>query len=525
VQLRTEQDYLPGHAAAQWFVAMDCSELVGRNGLGEDIYQLSIDQNGWAQQHRDSNLVHAGRLGNLMFVALGGQITAIDSRHVGPGVRGDVLWQTDPNGRLSSEPMHAPRPGPAPSRVSRRPVYHPYSSRKRMIGAVGAGALSLGPVTPGGVVFQEQEQLKCVDPLSGEVLWMRSGLPAGCELFGDEELLLAADISGRVAHAFHMVDGRRMGTRKLPKYEWLLTSGRNVAELGFQIQRNRQVLMLRISDLWSQEVLYEAEHPRTSRISVVEPNAIALYEPSGRFLLIDARSGRAVIDEQLEAVKDVQSIHTIQAGNELFLLVSGQSGQQYRALVQQPDFPLINGLVFAFDRKSGEALWPAPAVVRNRGILQSQPQDLPLLVFADRKLVRDAARGGGSQLRLLCLDKRSGRTEYRNDSLPDMSITRFRVRGQRDARATVSVEMSGGKIQLGLTDRPRPPQPPANDDLEAPREVEQRGLRGIGQRMSGALRGVLDNPVERNRELQRKLQELNRARQEARENAQPTDDD
>ena len=50
--------------------------------------------------------------------------------------------------------------------------------------------------------------------------------------------------------------------------------------------------------------------------------------------------------------------------------------------------------------------------------------------------------------------------------------------------------MSAGKIQLTMTDRPRPPQPPANDDLEAPREIEERGLRGIGERMSGALRGA-----------------------------------
>ena len=44
--------------------------------------------------------------------------------------------------------------------------------------------------------------------------------------------------------------------------------------------------------------------------------------------------------------------------------------------------------------------------------------------------------------------------------------------------------MNAGKIQLTMTDQPRPPQPPANDDLEAQREIEERGLRGIGERMS-----------------------------------------
>jgi hypothetical protein len=59
--------------------------------------------------------------------------------------------------------------------------------------------------------------------------------------------------------------------------------------------------------------------------------------------------------------------------------------------------------------------------------------------------------------------------------------------------------MSAVKIQLTFTDDPRPPQPPANDDLEAPREAEEGGLRAIGRRMSGALRSVLEGPPVRER--------------------------
>jgi hypothetical protein len=69
--------------------------------------------------------------------------------------------------------------------------------------------------------------------------------------------------------------------------------------------------------------------------------------------------------------------------------------------------------------------------------------------------------------------------------------------------------MSAGKIQLTMTDRPRPPQPPANDDLEAPRQIVERGLRGLGQRLGSALRGALEKPVP------------NQARQQAQPQAQP----
>ena len=156
---------------------------------------------------------------------------------------------------------------------------------------------------------------------------------------------------------------------------------------------------------------------------------------------------------------------------------------------------MINGPVYAFSLKTGEPLWPGPAIIRNRGVVLSQPEDVPFLVFADRQTIRDATSGGGTQLRLLCLDKQTGQTVYRNEALPDTSPTRFRVRGETDSRPSVAVEMSAGKIQLTMTDRPRPPQPPANDDLEAPREIVERGLRGSASGSGSALRGALEKPA------------------------------
>ena len=78
--------------------------------------------------------------------------------------------------------------------------------------------------------------------------------------------------------------------------------------------------------------------------------------------------------------------------------------------------------------------------------------------------------------------------------------------------------MNAGKIQLTMTDEPRPPQPPANDDLETQRETEERGLRGIGRRMSGALQGALENPAER--EKLRQMKRSNKATMQDAENQQ-----
>jgi len=494
-QMRIEQDFWPEAAPIHWFVTMDCTEIVGRNALGHDIYHWTVDQNALARQYRDSGLVHGARLGHLLFFMLGGQVMAVDSRQDSPNSEGDVLWPNRTSNEFQANLAGARRGIANANRTARPPVYHGWSGRRRIAGAGGNASGSLGPATPRGVVLQEQDDLKCVEPLTGAVLWTRSDIPSGCELFGDGDLVFAADIGSRVAHVLRLSDGELLGKRELPKLEWLLTTGRNIAQLGFSSAQGSRVIQFKITDIWAQKPVYEAELPVTARVSVIEPNLVAVFDPSGKFSLVDISDGSLVIDQKLEPATDFQSIQTLIAGDALYLFVSGQVQPQFKPIGQPTEFPLVSGPVYAFSLKSGEPLWPGPALVRNRGVVLGQPEDIPLLVLADRQMVRDAANGGGSQLRVLCLDKRTGQTVYRNDALPDTSVARFRVQGDTDSQPSVSLDMSAGKIQLTMTDRPRPPQPPANDDLEASREIIERGLRGLGQRLGTALQGELEKPA------------------------------
>jgi outer membrane protein assembly factor BamB len=483
-RLNVEQDSWPGFGTTQWFVSADGTELVGRNGAGDDIFHLKVDGNNWAGQNRDSGYVHAARLGHLVIVSLGGQIVAVDSRESERGAGGEVLWQAYPLGRF---PMANPR---VTTSSGRRAVFDTLSGRSTRRSGPAQGGL--GPATPGGIVFQEQNELKCVDPLSGETLWMRSDLPAGCELFGDGELVLAADAGERKVHVFRMIDGQRLDERKLPSFPWMLIAGRNVAQREIRGSGKDRKMHLRVTDVEAQRVLLEAEYDDQAQMSVVEPQSLAVYEPSGRFQLVDVRTGRVRIDAELQAMADLQNIRTLVSGSQLFLMVSAPSLSKENQPIAQSDHPLINGLVYAFDMETGAPLWPGPAVIRNRGIVLAQPSDIPLLVFVDRKLNRKAMAGGTPQIRILCIDKDTGRTIYRNDELRLSTVNRLRIRAERQATPAVVVEMNGAEVYLTASDRPRPPQPPANDDLELPRTGAERGLMEVGRRMVGAVQDALE---------------------------------
>jgi outer membrane protein assembly factor BamB len=490
-KLGLEQIGGPACGPSQWLIAQDGSRLIGRDAAGLDVFRFNASRRSAMQRFvGNSDLVQAAQLGDLLYVTLGGQVVAIDSRQRGENGESDVIWQ-------SSQVARLPTSAPLAGRRNGQSIYHPWSQRKRVPGAAGGLIASLGPATPSGVVFQDRQLLRCVDPLHGETLWSRNDVPVGCELFGDDEFVLAADPAESTVYVIRMSDGELVERRALPETPWLLTAGRNVAQLVDSKDSQRPRKALRIVDAVSDDKLFEADYDPAVRMTTLEPNYIAVVEPGGRFLLIDVCSGDPLIDETLPLSAPPRSIVTFRSGDQLFLGVNGPARQQSSRLIGL-DYPLVDGQVFAFDLRDGRTMWPGPAVIDARGIALTQPADIPVLVFVDRLLKRNSS-GSGTKLRLLCLDKATGATVYRNDELPDTTGGQFRVRATRGETATVDVEMPAKTIRLTFSERPHSPEPPANDLVEAPRKSLGRGLWGVTRRMGSALQDVIQKSGGTNR--------------------------
>lgn len=479
-RLRLEQVYPASLETPQWFITNDGRRLVGRNPWGEDIFRFDFRRdNQWRRFQLNSNLVQAAQLGHLLFLSLGSQVVAFDTRRVG----GDKdLWRTYPASQTSA---------PSTRSTNRRSptVYHPSSGRRRAFGPNGTPFGGIGPVTPQGVVLQQHGQLRCVDPVTGEVLWDRDDVSAGSELFGDDQLTFAADVERGVAQVYSTIDGALLDERPLPDFPWMLTAGRNVAQLDYH---GGSRMTVRVVDVWSETTLLEADYDPGSRFSVVEPQFLLVLEQSGKFQCIDVRAGKVIVDQQLEIAGKPRSVHAMLSQDELFLTVDTEAIQNHRSI--GPDYPLVTGQVYAFDMQTGAALWPGPATVRQRGITLSQPENIPLLVLVDREERRDASAGGSSHLRLLCLDKRTGQSVFRDDDLPDTAGGHFRILAERGAAPTVTIEMSTRTVRLSLSDRPRPPEPPANDAVEAARKSLGRGLWDVGRKMGDVIQEAWQNP-------------------------------
>jgi outer membrane protein assembly factor BamB len=451
-------------------------ELLVYDNYGREFFSAMLENNGQIPYNPPNN--YGVSRGNLLVVSLGKQLAAVNTLAQPDGMSPAVLWRAELGSNLDfNQNFYGEPPGDA----ARRPGS--YRSPRTMDDGKWVGVI--GPVTSRGVVFQDQRRLVCVDPLSGEVRWTRSDVPQGCDLFGDDQYLLAVPTGSTTARIFGALDGRALGKCKLPPWrEQLVTRGRQV--IAWKTADGAAELSA--IDAVSGTTLWRHEFGEGAAVDVEMGRYIAVVEPAGRAVVIDAADGKALVDQPVPAKPTIEEVH-LSVGEDAFLLVvkhprPGNAQRTVKAF-NMVDSPVIDGQLMLFDRATGAPRWSRPAEVVQQALLLTQPADLPFIVFAGILPAHDASGSRAASV-MLILDKATGRTLYRDDNLPPSGG------GQCIARVTDAdghravIEMAGRTILLQFTDARRPPEPPAMAEVESGAGKSSGGLMGIILNLGGS---------------------------------------
>ncbi len=488
-RLRIEQARHVTAGPTHFRVSTDLSRLAAINRWGEVVWQLNVGRqlaqvSGRVPRFQTS---YAARLGDRLYVNVGQEIVAVDTGADRQSGGRSILWRSEVPTRVANRKVGSNR-GP----------YHHASERRRVVDEKGRIVCTLGPATAEGVVYQNHEALQCVDPLTGETLWSRTDIPPGAELLGDERLVLVKPASATKAILLNMVDGVTVGQCDVPQVPWLIATGHRVTTVERQADKH---FLVRIVNLLTGKAEWEHRCDSGTRFRVLEPDAVAILEASGEFRFVDAATGNVLLAHRLQPQQALESIQVVRDDDRLFLFASTRSDQRKEKHVAiGVRYALINGLVYAFDLNDGKPLWPVPATVKNQGIALDQPVASPLLVFASR-VMRQDTNGNQTNLKVLCLEKVSGRSVYRNPSRPDTLRGEFRIQIERGHRPSVAIRTSAQEIRLELTETPRPPEPPAQHLAET-RLGTSGGLWELGRKVGREIVDAFDNPLHLNRAMQ-----------------------
>ncbi len=459
------------------FFSIHNKEIIVRDSLGIDISKGLLPETDRVQIQEASNSYGVSR-GNLLVVSMGRQLIAFDtlsgieSKVAKPLWRISVANASDEHYRYGLSVNRGTSRRPAPSQAPRS------MWEDNWIGVIG-------PVTRDSCVFQDQRRLVCVDSLTGETLWSRSDVPAGCDLFGDEQFVFAVPRASKEAQIFSMVDGRRLGESTVPRWqEQLATIGRQVIRWRTRADGLRELSSV---DALTGEVSWKFDYEKNSHVDITRSRFVAVVEPSGRCAVVDAENGRVMVEQKIEANPVLNQV-AILAGSESCVVFAQQpkKGPRERRVsgLNPWDYAVMNGQIYAFDLRTGQALWNRPAEVYQEALMFAQPVDSPIIAFAGGVVRRDSG-GSKTGISLVLLEKATGRLLLHDDTLPVSGANYCVIRATDTEEHQVAIEMASRTVQLTFTDRPRPPEPPAIVGGEFAAKKGHSGLYGIGRKLLG----------------------------------------
>ncbi len=446
VEVRGERSSFLAHSTV--YLEHNQHVLVARDSQGRERWRLGL---------RDrSDMIFLGNqltqlqgAGHLLLVSLGVELVAIDALGVPGDPRPRVVWRHD---LADANTLATARQFGFQQRMlnvaGRLPRMIITDNLGRPLGSAGAA-------TPHYVCYQRARQVIAVDPLSGETLWQRSDLPAGSEIIGDRGLVFVTPPGGGETVVLDALDGRELARRSLPAPESRsIVQGR---ELVTWTNEGRWVL--RRTDAWTGQHVWERQFHANSRVWAVEDQAVGVLEQGRRFVLLDAATGQVLVDAEVEAGPNLIDLFVLRSPTHDLLLLNhapqNQNNKTFQPVPYQAwGIPLLNGRVYGFERRPNEQIRAASWVahVKNQGMLLTQPAGLPVLVFATSVWEQVNGRQQPSGI-ATCLDKRTGRFVYEQQTAGQLQSVE--CVGDPEA-GRVTVRTLRASTVLTFTDEPWP---------------------------------------------------------------------
>jgi outer membrane protein assembly factor BamB len=383
---------------------------------------------------------------HLLLLSIGFKIVAVDTLAAGERNMPKVLWVQD-----LEEPVRT---------AARR-------GRGRLIPAGMPGVRGLNtfgnPQFPMNIPAAVSEQLVCyqrfqnlygVDPVSGEVLWVREDVRPDSVVFGDQQYVFVVPADQSVATVFRAADGKKVGTRPVPSVR-PATLGRLAA--SWRSESSQSVLEV-IDPLSDRRVGPSRKFAADAKNFTFENDTevVGVLEPRGHFTLVNLADGRALVDAPVEREGATSDVHVFRSPEQTLVVINGlertsSSGRHYYGLQGVPSLQVSRAKIYAFDAR-GKPLWQKPVTVQDQYLVLHQPQRLPALVFACGVQDRRTASMSQPKTSILAVDKRSGQVVQPKEKYDGLS--HFRLTGDPEKKA-IQIDLQHDVVTLNFTDKPR----------------------------------------------------------------------
>jgi outer membrane protein assembly factor BamB/tetratricopeptide (TPR) repeat protein len=437
-------------------------ELVARDGWGRLRWRMPTSE---LMRHESfpmsSAFLRVTVCDHLLLLSIGFKIVAIDTLAAAERGSPKVLWIQD-----LEEPVKT-----TARRGSRRATL-PGVPAMRGFGAHGNVQFPVNvpaAVSEQLVCYQRYQNLYGVDPVSGEVVWVREDIRPDSTVWGDHEYVLVLPPNQNAATVLRAADGKKVGDpRRVPSVR-PATLGRLVA--SWRVESTEAVLEM-TDPLTDARVWPPRKFAPDAKIFSFENGGdmevIGVYEPKGHFTLVNLADGRDLVDAPVERGGAALDVHLFRSPEQTLVVLSGlertsSSGRHYYGLQGVPGVQISRAKIYAFDA-GGKPLWRQPVSVQDQYLVLRQPQRFPAVIFACGVQDRRAVGTSQPQTAILAVDKRTGQVVQPKERYEGLS--HFRLIGDPEKK-TIEVHLQRQVVALQFTDQPVTAPPKDKDEKKA----------------------------------------------------------
>lgn len=346
-----------------------------------------------------------------------------------------------------------------------------------------------------GVLVRSGETIACLDPTTGEVGWLRSGLQAeGMKLFADGHQ--AVGKSSQRTVQLRMQDGRLI-ERSTDDDEWI--DFRNGLLTTRSRDDGRALIRVLDTESWRPVLTRSFDEGLIARVQGADRLIVAEQsDDTIRPTLVDLTTGGVTACEPIAYSGPLTQVSARADRNGLLVAFSQTTKTDLRAVGISPleSGPLLSGPLVCFSSE-GAVVWRAD--IAGMEFLDRTPMASPLVVLGrrDHKRVNSSLQVTSQ---LLLLDGATGRSVHHEKEMREDTVGAFRLRYEAGPRPALHALFPRSETEVRVTTVALPPGPAFHAGVESPTRLSVDDLLGMGQELwratSEAIRPKPSQPEE-----------------------------
>lgn len=246
----------------------------------------------------------------------------------------------------------------------------------------------LAVITPHSICYFGRNELIAVDPLDGEIRWIRRGIPRGTSVYGDGDVLCVVTPSLKDSYLLRTNDGSLVESDQLELLinRGIAVHGQDVISIrtgNTHLLGNEEGRMLLAAEnLLTQDIRWEIPLSGEDQLALIDPKTLVVVDNNGGVQLVDLETGERTLSAQVDprVVQNHKEMHAFAEGNQLFLLTNhATSHSTYLNIYNQR----LSGYIVAIDLQTGEEQWShkTPSL----SLVLDDIRQMPIFVLAGSK--------------------------------------------------------------------------------------------------------------------------------------------